>query len=82
MMVVSMLAKVSARELAASEGAGGGGGGLMAEAPHSCHEKGRTGSLILGAGGGTFVYRRRERALGRKGRDVSLEDEVSLSAVV
>jgi hypothetical protein len=55
---------------------------LMAEAPHSCHEKGRTGSLILGAGGGTFVYRRRERALGRKGRDVSLEDEVSLSAVV
>ncbi len=33
----------------------GAGGGLMAEAPHSCHENGRTGSLIRGEGGGMFV---------------------------
>ena len=54
MMVVSTLASVAARSVVGCADVGAGGG-LMAEELHSCHENGRIGSLIFGAGGRTVV---------------------------
>ena len=53
-MVVSMSAKVAAK-LAEGTFEVGAGGGRMADAPHSCHENGKTGSEVLGGGGGIFM---------------------------
>ena len=53
-MVESTLASVCERDAVANM-RGGSGWEASAAAPHSCQEKGNTGSDILGGGGGTLV---------------------------
>ena len=53
-MVESTLERVDDRDAVANM-RGGSGWESSATAPHSCQEKGSTGSDVLGGGGGTLV---------------------------